>query len=97
MTESRKTWSPEEIQAVWEKGTAVRENHPSLFRKDQYGAWIQRDHYGNRDAGYGWEIHHIDGNPNNNGLSNLAPLQWENNASGRCVVTSSGGMNVHSG
>ena len=96
MFESRRTWSPEEIQQVWNKATTVSGNDPSAFRKDQCGAWIERNRHGSRESAFGWEIHHIDGNPNNDALSNLAPLQWENNASGRCAVTSSGDKNVRS-
>lgn len=58
---------------------------------------MKRGQYGNRESKLGWEIHHIDGNPNNNAYSNLDPLQWENNASGSCVVTSSGNKNARNG
>ncbi len=94
LAEARKTWSPEEIQAVWNKGAVVTGIDEDAWRKDECTAWIHRTRYGSRDSDYGWEVHHVDGNPDNNNISNLRPLQWDNNASGECVVTSSGNKNV---
>lgn len=82
------------IQKVWDKGQVVSGYDSRIWRKDQCGAWIKRDQYGNRNSQYGWEIDHI--SPSANGgkdvLYNLRPLQWKNNSSksdGRlvCVVT----------
>ena len=90
------------IQEVFEKGTVAPNNNPNVWRKDGCGAWIGRDHYGDRISQYGWEVDHI--TPESEGgvdaLWNLRPLQWENNASkqaGRltCPVTASGNNNVH--
>ena len=95
------TFSEEVIQGVWEKGRAVTGYRPERWRKDECGAWIARDQYGNRGDLCGWDIDHItpasrDGRDE---LSNLRPLQWENNASrqaGRldCVVTSDRDKNL---
>jgi hypothetical protein len=86
------------VQAVWDKGSRIAGNDPALWRQDSCGAWIGRRNYGNRNSQYGWEIDHIrsDGG---DGLSNLQPLQWENNiakSDGRqvCVVVSRGNQNV---
>jgi hypothetical protein len=94
-------FSEEIIQEVWEKGTVVSNNDPEIWRKDQCGAWISRSYYGNRDSQYGWEIDHITPESEGGGeqLSNLRPLQWENNVStqaGRltCSVTASGKNNI---
>lgn len=88
------------IQCVWEKGYIIAGNNPDVWRKDRCGAWIGRIYYGNRDSRYGWEIDHIVPEFEGGGdeLSNLRPLQWENNASkqeGRltCPVTAYGTNN----
>jgi len=93
------SFDEETIQQVWEKGRVVSNNDPNVWRKDQCDAWIKRTEHGNRDSQYGWEIDHIDPDGGDE-LSNLRPLQWENNVatgdSGRltCVVTADGIRNV---
>ena len=93
------SFSDEKIQQVWEKGKVASNNNPNIYRKDECGAWINRAAYGKRDSQYGWEIDHI--NPNGgDDLSNLRPLQWENNLDKSdkkrltCVVTAEGTNNV---
>jgi len=93
------SFSDEDIQKVWEKGEVVAGQDASKWRKDQCRAWIGRHAYGNRESKYGWEIDHIDPNGGND-LSNLRPLQWENNVDKSdkkrltCVVTAEGTDNV---
>lgn len=95
------SFTEDTIQKVWEKGSVVPNNDPKVWRKDQCAAWIARNKYGNRNSQYGWEIDHIKPKSEGGGdeLSNLRPLQWENNTSkesGRltCPVTASGKDNV---
>lgn len=76
-------FTEEQIQKVWEKATVVVGNDSNVYRKDECGAWIARKQYGNRNSSYGWEIDHIKPQSKGGGdeLSNLRPLQWENNMS----------------
>lgn len=94
-------FSDETIQKVWEKGTIAPPNDSAVWRKDHCGAWINRDQYGKRNSDWGWEIDHIklESDGGSDDLSNLRPLQWENNASRQekgwsCKITSSGTKNV---
>lgn len=88
------------IDAIWAKGRVVEGNDPNVWRKDECGAWMHKPAYG-QTTKYGWEIDHI--SPRSNGgsenLSNLRPLQWQNNRAkcdGRlcCAVRSLGVENA---
>jgi hypothetical protein len=74
-------FSDAEIQAVWEKGTVITYSEKDTKRKDTCGATIIRKEYGNTNSSYGWEIDHMRPLASNGSddLSNLQPLQWENN------------------
>ena len=91
-------FTEKEIEEIWKKGKTVQGNDPNQWRKDECGAWIGRKFHGNRNSQYGWEIDHISPGGSDD-LSNLRPLQWENNvdkSDGRlkCNVIANGKENI---
>lgn len=68
-------------QAVWQKGQAVTGYDANQFRKDTCGAWMEYKEHGNVNSPRGWEIDHVRPKAAGGGdeLSNLQPLNWENN------------------
>ena len=78
---SRKTFSEEEIQDVWNKAKKIDGEDEDVYRKDYAGAWIKRDEYGNTNSTLGWEIDHRKpvAKGGSDELTNLDPLQWNNN------------------
>lgn len=75
------TYSDEMKKKIFQKGAVIIDEDSDKIRKDECGAIIHFDEYGNRNSDYGWEIDHICPKSENgkNDLKNLRPLQWKNN------------------
>ena len=98
-----KSWSDKTKLDVWNKGEIVSDHDETEYRKDQCGAWMQYSKHGDRNSSFGWEIDHIkpESAGGSDNLSNLRPLQWENNnakSDGKltCPVISNGKSNSRS-
>lgn len=54
-------WTEEEKKKIWDKGEIIPGRDKNVWRKDQCGAIIKWDMYGDRSDKYncGWEIDHI--------------------------------------
>ena len=71
---SRKDWSDSQIKNIFSKRCSG-----SNECLDKYGRRMCFQEYGNRDSNCGWEVDHINGNPEDNNMSNLQPLNWQSN------------------
>jgi hypothetical protein len=82
------------IQKVWDKGATVENADSRFWRKDQCGAWIARNHYGDKNSLHGWEIDRIS-EEGEDEPANIRSLQWQNKESKKessltCPVVSVG-------
>lgn len=75
--------APEETQrSFWNSGGSPIAGYPaSEWKTDKCGALMQYSKHGDTSSLYGWEIDHIYPKAlgGSNSLSNLQPLQWQNN------------------
>ena len=72
------SFNDEDVNKIWSKGKEIPGKDPNFVRQDACGTSMKKDDYGNRDSQQGWEIDHKDPQSGDD-LSNLQPLQWENN------------------
>ena len=68
------------VHLVWARGKDVEGRDRRVWRYDDCYALICFNDYG-KQSEYGWEIDHIipRAKGGNDDISNLQPLQWENN------------------
>ena len=92
------------INQVWEKGTVVDAYNKDKYRKDNCGAWMDKDKYGTEED-FGWEIDHVYpiAKGGDDSIINLRPMQWQNNRSKnnsypsyQCLVRAKESKNVAS-
>ena len=71
-------YAREIVDRVWAQAEAFDGNDPEVWRKDEYGAWINRLDYGDRHSEYGWEIAGPPEGTLDMGTASLRPMHWEN-------------------
>ncbi|NNE94213.1 MAG: hypothetical protein HKN23_21400 [Verrucomicrobiales bacterium] len=76
------------IDSVWQCAEEVVGNDPELWRKDEFGAWINRMDYGRRNSEFGWEICDMNTGGNSDLLA-LRPMQWQNYVDQMAALTQS--------
>lgn len=65
------------IDQVWDKLDTIDGENPNQKRIDLKGKVVAKAAYGNETSQYGWNIHHIDHNKDNNLVSNLLAVSYE--------------------
>ena len=68
-------YSREKLEKIWKHHTKQNIDK-KLWKDKKYGRQIHWDQYGTRTP-QGWDIHHIDGNRDNNEIENLRPIHWK--------------------
>ncbi len=50
-------FSEELVHEVWERAKASADQDPSsVWRLDECGAWMRREHYGRENSEFGWKV-----------------------------------------
>ncbi len=68
----------EVVEQVWQLAQVIPGNDPAVWRKDEFGAWLHRQEYRNRNSEFGWEIADGGYRMRKMGLASLRPMQWQN-------------------
>ncbi|MBN2378221.1 HNH endonuclease [candidate division WOR-3 bacterium] len=76
------------ILKVWEKAQILEGKNPALWRADDHGVLMYREHYGNHESIFGWEVTHIIpiALGGKDEISNLKPTHCRTRKSKRIVV-----------
>ena len=99
-TDTPEGYDAEVVRSVWRLAQVVPGNDPEVWRKDEFGAWIHRQEYGNRHSEFGWEITVYGFTRHATGLAALRPMQWQNHldfmvaSRHRAVMTADGLRNA---
>jgi len=72
----RSGFSREVVESVWELAAQVPGTDPALWRQDEFGIWIHRLSYGQRNSQFGWEIFDPAQGRHSQGVYAMRPLQW---------------------
>lgn len=65
------------VDKVWKKGRVAAGQDPTVWRKDECGAWINYAHYGSKESEFGWKIVNVSAGSSNE-LDTMRPLHREN-------------------
>ncbi|HYF36323.1 MAG TPA: hypothetical protein VD994_13595 [Prosthecobacter sp.] len=68
----------EVVERVWSLAQAVPGNDAAIWRKDEFGAWMHRQEYRNRNSEFGWEVADYGYRARAGGIAALRPMQWQN-------------------
>lgn len=66
------------VERVWAFAQTIPGNDPHTWRKDEFGAWIRKLDYQNRNSEFGWEIADCGFAMRAHGIAALRPMQWQN-------------------
>lgn len=70
-------YDQEILSSVWEYAEKVLGNDAALWRKDEFGNWIYRLDYGNRNSEFGWEVFDPGIGRYHQGIYVTRPMQWQ--------------------
>jgi hypothetical protein len=100
LPEIRDGYDRDVVERVWTLAQVVPGNDPAIWRKDEFGAWMHRQEYRNRNSEFGWEIADYGYRARLGGIASLRPMQWQNHvdflvaARNQAVVSADGLRNA---